>query len=140
MNEVKPGHILPPNENNTAWRCFVPRSPTVTFQPSDTSEILVQDQRVVCAVCKLYPTFQCSGVSGFSTCRKWWEFHDHMIIPVMLDDMFLALFIGDVNDGDQHSKSPLFLQLTCSLRGRSSHGQPMTPVSINTLPVCLGED
>ncbi|KAJ7386496.1 hypothetical protein OS493_008630 [Desmophyllum pertusum] len=47
-------------------------------------------------------------------------------------------FERDTED-DQDIKSPLFLQLTCSLRDRSSHGQPMTPVSINTLPVCLGE-
>lgn len=30
--------------------------------------------------------------------------------------------------------------LTCSLRDKSSHTQPMTPVSINMLPVCLGND
>ena len=48
-------------------------------------------------------------------------------------------FERDTED-DQDIKSPLFLQLTCSLRDRSSHGQPMTPVSINTLPVCLGKD
>ena len=45
---------------------------------------------------------------------------------------------GDAGD-DQDVKSPLFLQLTCSLRDKSSHGQPMTPVTINTLPVCLGK-
>ena len=47
-------------------------------------------------------------------------------------------FEGDAGD-DQDVKSPLFLQLTCSLRDRNSHGQPMTPVTINTLPVCLGK-
>ena len=45
---------------------------------------------------------------------------------------------GDEND-DEQWKSPFFLQLTCSLRDRRSHGQAMTPVSINTLPICLGE-
>ena len=46
---------------------------------------------------------------------------------------------GDPEDG-QEVKSPLFLQLTCSLKNTSSHGQLMTPVSINTLPVCLGKN
>ena len=41
---------------------------------------------------------------------------------------------------DQDVKSPLFLQLTCTLRDRTSHGQPMHPVSINALPVCLGKE
>ena len=48
-------------------------------------------------------------------------------------------FDGDTED-DQGVKSPLFLQLTCTLRDRSSHAQPMHPVSINTLPVCLGKE
>ena len=48
-------------------------------------------------------------------------------------------FDGDTED-DQGMKSPLFLQLTCTLRDRSTHGQPMHPVSINTLPVCLGNE
>ena len=48
-------------------------------------------------------------------------------------------FDGDTED-DQGVKSPLFLQLTCTLRDRSTHGQPMHPVSINTLPVCLGKE
>ena len=47
-------------------------------------------------------------------------------------------FDGETED-DQGVKSPLFLQLTCTLRDRSSHGQPMHPVSINALPVCLGK-
>ena len=47
-------------------------------------------------------------------------------------------FDGDTED-DQDLKSPLFLQLTCTLKDRSSHTQPMHPVSINTLPVCLGK-
>lgn len=46
---------------------------------------------------------------------------------------------GEAED-EEHSKSPLFLMLTCSLRDKSSHTQPMTPVSINMLPVCLGND
>lgn len=48
-------------------------------------------------------------------------------------------FEGDADVG-QEVKSPLFLQLTCSLKDTRSHGQPMTPVSINTLPVCLGRN
>ena len=48
-------------------------------------------------------------------------------------------FEGDADVG-QEVKSPLFLQLTCSLKDTRSHGQPMTPVAINTLPVCLGRN
>ena len=43
------------------------------------------------------------------------------------------------DDDEEHSKSPLFLHLMCSLRNPSSQGQPTTTVSISTLPVCLGE-
>ena len=43
------------------------------------------------------------------------------------------------DDDEEHSKSPLFLHLMCSLRNPSSQGQPTSTVSINTLPVCLGE-
>ena len=43
-------------------------------------------------------------------------------------------------EGDKGARSPLFLQLTCTLRDRSSHAQPMHLVSINTLPVCLGKE
>ena len=46
---------------------------------------------------------------------------------------------GDV-DFVKEMKIPFFLQLTCSLKDTRSHGQPMTPVSINTLPVCLGKN
>lgn len=45
----------------------------------------------------------------------------------------------DGDDDEEHSKSPLFLHLMCSLRNPSSQGQPTTTVSISTLPVCLGE-
>ena len=48
-------------------------------------------------------------------------------------------FDGETED-DQGVKSPLFLQLTCTLRDRSTHRQPMHPVSINRLPVCLGKE
>lgn len=47
-------------------------------------------------------------------------------------------FEGETED-DRDVKSPLFLLMTCTLRDRNSHAQPMTPVSINTLPVCLGK-
>ena len=52
---------------------------------------------------------------------------------------YCLCYKGEAED-EEHSKSPLFLMLTCSLRDKSSHTQPMTPVSINMLPLCLGND
>ncbi|XP_020912267.1 KICSTOR complex protein SZT2 isoform X2 [Exaiptasia diaphana] len=47
---------------------------------------------------------------------------------------------GDAEDDDKSLSTPLFLQLTCSLRDRSTiGGGTMTPVPIDSLPVCIGE-
>ena len=47
---------------------------------------------------------------------------------------------GELEDDDKSLKTPLFLQLTCSLRDRSTiGGGSMTPVSVSSLPVCIGE-
>ena len=45
---------------------------------------------------------------------------------------------ADEPEEDQKSQGPLFLQLTCSLRGRNSKGTFIENVSVNTLPICLG--
>jgi hypothetical protein len=47
---------------------------------------------------------------------------------------------GEVEDDDKSLKTPLFLQLTCSLRDRSTiGGGSMTPVAVSSLPVCIGK-
>ncbi|XP_048580524.1 KICSTOR complex protein SZT2 isoform X3 [Nematostella vectensis] len=46
----------------------------------------------------------------------------------------------EAEDDQQSLTKPLFLQLTCSLRDKSSRGGgSITPVSVKTLPVCIGE-
>lgn len=47
---------------------------------------------------------------------------------------------GELEDDDKSLNTPLFLQLTCSLRDRSTiGGGSMTPVYVSSLPVCIGK-